>query len=274
MTSLSPETQFLIDFNVADVAAVLGVPIPAASAAAVYGINEADLAAYAAEVETLVQEVAAAYLARPDTQRMLDRLSLPPGSLALTVGDSITTYRAGYARILHHLLSARGVELFNAGYSGHTSTHGLELTFTQHLARAPKLVFVKLGVNDTKRFGAGEKTLVSLGEYRANLAGIIQAFQTHCHARVIVLTPTLVAEDIVNTAPAIVGMHLYWRNADLNAFAAVARQVAHDTGSTCVDLAATLGDPPDPGLLLADGLHPNAAGHQRILEALISTLGF
>jgi acetyl esterase/acyl-CoA thioesterase-1 len=39
-----------------------------------------------------------------------------------------------------------------------------------------------------------------------------------------------------------------------------------------VDLQALFGEPPDPALLLADGLHPSLEGQKAILRAVVAKL--
>jgi len=97
---LSPETIFNIDFNLHWVPAALGLDIPSPAAAAMFGITEAELAAYSAAADSEVQRTADKLLAKPEVIRAIDRWSIRPGGKALMVGDSITTYRYGYARLL------------------------------------------------------------------------------------------------------------------------------------------------------------------------------
>ena len=53
----------------------------------------------------------------------------------MMVGDSITTYRYGYARLFATLLTLvrpdDTIQILNVAQSGFTSIHGLELTYTQ-----------------------------------------------------------------------------------------------------------------------------------------------
>ncbi len=228
-----------------------------------YGVPLDTLNAYQAEVDAALLATTGQLATQPETARFASAFAA--GQTVLCVGDSITTYRYSYAHLLHHLL--RGVQVINRGYSGYTSTHGLELTYTQFLAHQPDWVFIKYGVNDCKRFGGrNQRTLVSLDEYRANLHGIVIAFQKHTKARIIVLTPTLVDEEIVNNNPMIEAMQLIWDNNDLRARGAAALGVAQETGILGVDLRDALGTPPDPTLLCPDGLHPNAEGQRRMFE--------
>lgn len=270
--TLSAETQFLIDFNFHDVAAALGLPLPPEAAALMYGITLDELNTYQVEVDAALAVTVGQMAAQAETMRFIEKFRA--GQTVLCIGDSITTYRYSYAHLLRHLLQARGVQVINRGYSGYTSTHGLELTYTQFLTQQPNWVFIKYGVNDCKRFGGrSERTLVSLDEYTTNLRNIIGAFQQHTTTRIIVLTPTLVVEEIVNSNPDIMAMRLTWDNDDLQTRGEAALAVARETDALGVDLRGVLvGSPPDAALLCPDGLHPNAKGQRIILEKVLNTI--
>ncbi len=279
MTSarLPPETEFLIDFNVYQVPAIVGLDVPPAAAAEMLGISEARFVGYAAEVETQVGRIAATLLEDPETSRAVDQLAVPTGGTMMTIGDSITTYRLGYARLLEAMVALRrphdDIRFLNVAQSGYNSTDCLENTYTQFLAHQPDVVFIKLGVNDCKLFGDSEvKGLVSLEEYRANMAAMVEAFLAHGRARPTLLTPVPVVEDVVNNNPDFQAMRMAWRNVDIFARANVVRELASQHGLSFVDLVEVFGQSPDSALYLADGLHPGPAGHRLILAAALRAL--
>jgi lysophospholipase L1-like esterase len=194
----------------------------------------------------------------------------------MAVGDSITTYSYGYAEILRALLDLvtpeQKVQFYNHGRSGYTSTHGLEHTYTQYLAQKPDWVFLKYGVNDTKRFGGTHgKLLVSIAEYTANMTQIVDAF-LRIGARIVVLTPTPVVEPIVNTSAAFQAMSMAWDNADLQACGEALGIITQQRSLPLVDLLSAFTMNPDPALYLPDGLHPGPAGHQVIIEKALETI--
>ncbi|MFN8457784.1 MAG: GDSL-type esterase/lipase family protein [Anaerolineae bacterium] len=276
-TQLPPETTFLIDFNLHWVPAALGLNVPLAAAAAMFNISEAEFLAYTVGVEAEINGIARNLLAQPELAGMIDRWPLPPGGKVLALGDSITTYRYGYARLLQAMVAQRRpadqLQFINVAQSGYTSTHILENTFSQFLAHQPDWVFIKCGVNDCKRFGGpGAKMLVSLAEYRANLSAIVEAFLNHTPARPVLLTPTPVVANIVNANPDFAAMRMTWRNADLHACAEVVADLAQRHHLPLVDLFTTFSATPDPTLYLPDGLHPGPAGQRLILEQLLYSL--
>lgn len=274
---IGPEIAFLIDFNLHWVPAALGLDVPPVAAAAMFNISKAQLLAYLVKVEQEVNGIAESFLAQPDLAQIVDRWSLPAGGKVMAMGDSITTYRYGYASLLQAMLTqhrpADQLQFVNVAQSGYTSTHGLENTYTQFLAQQPDWVFIMFGVNDCKRLGSPPaKTLVSLNEYRANMASIVEGFVKHTSARPVLLTPAPVIEDIVNESPDFATLRMIWNNTDIQACAGVVRDLARQHQLPVVDLFDAFGSNPQPTLYLADGLHPNALGQQLILKQVLQAI--
>lgn len=275
--NLPPETTFIIDFNLHWVPAALGLDVTPAAAAAMMNISQADFLAYAAVAEAEVTRTADTLLGRPELLPAIDQFAVPAGGKVMMIGDSITTYRYSYARLLQAMLTLRRpadqLHFANVAQSGYTSTHGLENVYTQFLAHQPDWVSIKFGVNDCKRFGGPRaKLLVSLDEYRANMAGMVAAFLNYTPARPVLLTPTPVVEQLVNENPDFQAMHMTWSNADLQDRADVVRDLAEQKRLPFVDLMSLFGRQPDPTLYVADGLHPGPAGQQLILATILQTL--
>ncbi len=276
-TKLSAEARFLIDFNLHTVAAAVGVAVPDAAAAAIFDVSETQLADYNRDVKAAVEQTARRLLAKPQLAAAIDRWSIPESGLVMAVGDSITTYRYSYAHILDAMLSIHrsqnAIRFVNVAQSGYTSNHGLEATYIQNLALQPDWVFIKFGVNDSKQFGGADaRTLVSLEEYRANIAAIIDAFQRFTSAHIVLLTPTPVVETITSVHPDYAAMRLSWNNKILENFAAVVGDLARQHSLPLVNLIETFSLNPDPSYFLPDGLHPSPEGHRRIVEKLLNSL--
>ncbi len=280
-SQLTAENQYQLDFNFQQVPSALAVDISAEAAAAMLKISTAQFIGYTEAAYADCKRVAQELLALPTTASAIKKLATPRSGAVgtiLAVGDSITTYRYGYAEILRALLELEAVEqpvlFFNHGRSGYTSTHGLEQVYTQYMVQKPDWVFLKYGVNDTKRFGgAAGKLLVSIQEYTANMARIVSAFKSS-GARLILLTPTPVVESIVNNTPDFQAMTMTWDNRDIQACGEALKAIGTAEGVPVIDLMSIFTLNPDPALLLPDGLHPGPSGHRIIIEKLLKTIDF
>ena len=104
------------------------------------------------------------------------------------------------------------------------------------------------------------------------MAGIVDAFRRFTTARIVLLTPTPVVEEVVNTLPDFQPMRMTWSNQDIEACAEVVRSLGRRHSLPVVDLVQVFGLNPAPDLFLLDGLHPNPAGHQIMLRHVLRAL--
>jgi lysophospholipase L1-like esterase len=267
---LNADQQFAIDFNLHEISVAAGLPISLAAAAQIYGVSEHDLTAYQSHIDAQNAATAREIALMPETAAFLEGFSA--GQRVVFLGDSITTYRYSYARVLRHLLEPRGVMVINRAYSGYTSTDGVELTYTQCIDAQPDHVFIKYGVNDSKRFGAPDAPLfVSENEYTSNIRMIVRGFREHTKAHIILLTPTQLVEPVVAADANIRALRINWFNRDLIARCDVIARIASEVTEPMdwVDLRGCLGNPPDATFYCPDGLHPNPEGEKRILIEII-----
>ncbi|MBI1281566.1 MAG: hypothetical protein GC179_25795 [Anaerolineaceae bacterium] len=279
MVDISAESAFQIDFNLQQIPSASGLNIPPEAAAAMLNISAEQFNAYVAQAFAECTRVAQELLDKPGTVEAIRKLKTShkdvPNTI-MTVGDSITTYRYGYAEILRALLGLvdpqNNVTFINNGRSGYTSTHGLEHTFFLYLAQKPDWVFLKFGANDTKHFGgADQKCLVSLEEYTANFTLMVDAY-LKAGARVILLTATPVVESIVRSNEWYQSVQMTWDNADIQACADALKGIANKHSVPLVDLVSLFTTKPDPILYCPDGLHPGPAGHRLMIEQVIKAI--
>lgn len=282
ITPLSPESIFQIEFNMHQVPsghAQFGVDIPVEAAAAMLHISPAQFTAYTDSAFAECTTTARTLLEKPGVKEAVQKLITPRTSAIstiMTIGDSITTYRYGYAEILRALLilvePEQTTQFYNHGQPGYTSTHGLDATYSQYLAQRPDWVFLNYGTNDVKRLGGAQgKLLVSTQEYIANMTQMVEAF-LRIGARVVVLTPMPFVQQIVTTNPALQALSMSWDIVDLQACAEALRTLTHKRGLPLVDLLAAFTVKPDPLLYLADGIHPAPAGQRIIIEKVLEII--
>ena len=181
-----------------------------------------------------------------------------PERLVLAFGDSLY---AGYGLkrgeslpdAIEAGLRARGIDarVVNAGVSGDTSAGGRRrLAYTlDRLDREPDLVLLGLGGNDTLR-------QVDPGETRANMAAMLDELSRRDIP--VVLTGMM--------APPNLGPDYGAR------FNAIWPELAREHGAV-LDPFILDGVIGDRRLMLADGVHPNAAGVDRMAERLTPLVG-
>ncbi len=211
-------------------------------------------------------------LAEPDFGERIARLPFRKGSKVVAIGDSITDDYQSWFEILRRVMElARPqdeVKLVNAAISGDTTTH-LITRFLGVVQEQPDWILCMIGTNDVRLHGLKpSKTLVGLDESARNLAMVRNFAATQAPARWVWITPSTVIEERIAAHWHLGPLQLGWTNRDL---AAVAGLVRKQPG-LAVDLQAVFGAPPDPGLLLEDGLHPSIEGQKAILRALVEKL--
>ena len=218
------------------------------------------------------REAARELLADPGFAARVDRLPFPAGGVVAGIGDSITDDAQSWFEILRHLLDLRRpadtITFVNNAVSGDTTTQVL-IRFLAVVARQPAWIICMAGTNDARTHGtAPAKTLVSIDATERNLAALRQFGATQTSARWLWITPATVLEEQIAGDAFLSSLQLMWRNADL---APVAEAVRRQPDPH-VDLQRLFGQPPDPALLLPDGLHPSLAGQKVIVRAVVERL--
>lgn len=177
-------------------------------------------------------------------------VALPPGTVVLALGDSLTA-GAGVSpeQAWPALLAQRtGWQVVNGGVNGDTSAQGLQRLPALLEAHRPALVLVTLGGNDMLR-------RLPVQALEENLARVVVKCKAEGAKVVMVATPQ----------PSLAGAVL--RNLPVPEFY---RHVASSHQVPLIEdaIADVLSDPQ----LKGDQVHPNAAGHavlsEKILEAL------
>ena len=199
------------------------------------------------------------------------------------LGDSITEaggQPGGYVTLLKQYLGAlypsQGIEIVNAGISGHKATD-MQARFQKDvLDKKPDLVTISVGVNDVwhgfyDNHPAGDGPRgVPLAVYREKLLQMVDAAKA-ANAKVLMVSPTLIHEDL--TGP---------ENAKLDTYVAEMHRIAKERGCAFVDLNATfkaivLAYQKRAGrtsnLLTTDGVHMNAAGNRVMAYGILRALG-
>ncbi|NQU09456.1 SGNH/GDSL hydrolase family protein [bacterium] len=240
--------------------------------AAVYGISLKRYRAIRARFAVRVRRAARQLLQDKAFARQVDQLPFARGAVVVGFGDSITDDHQSWLEILRELLAVRrprdGIRLVNAGVSGDTSAQLISRCL-EVVALAPDWIITMVGTNDTRLHGQSPtKCLVSVEETVRNLKMLRHVAATRTKARWVWMTPARVIERKITKFWSLGAFEMAWRNKDLDALARVLRRQREPV----VDLQRVFGRPANPRLLMADGLHPNLAGQQAIVRALVAKL--
>lgn len=157
------------------------------------------------------------------------------------------------------------VEFLNRGVSGNR-VYDLEARWTEDcIALAPDIVSIMIGINDTWR--RYDSSLVSaIDKFETSLARICARVAVETEASLVLLEPFVlpVPED-----------RIAWRE-DLDPRIQAVRRVARRYNATLVPLDgifAAASCRREPAFWAADGVHPSAAGHALIAQAVAHALG-
>lgn len=240
--------------------------------APLFGVDVATYRSIRVAFAERATHAAAELLADPIFAARVDRLPFQSGATVVGLGDSITDDIQSWLEILRHLLLQRrpqdGINILNAGISGHTTTHLID-RFIDIVNLQPDWVFCMVGAKDAGAHGQSPtKTLVSLEETAKNLAALRHFAATQTAARWIWMTPTPVIEAQVASHWLFGFVQMRVSNTGLAAIAEMMRQLPDPV----VDLQRVFGHPPNPDWLLPDGVHPSLAGQKAIVKALVEQL--
>jgi len=184
----------------------------------------------------------------------------------LVLGDSIS-YGWGvdrknecYVALLKKRLEENHalVTIRNQGIPGDTVIDGLARCEKAIAGLNPSYIIINFGTNDgLPSLFAGE-VRVSLPVFREKLKELIAYFQEKTQAKIILLTTVAAWEERI-----VESLLLYNQ---------VIGEVGRETGVKVVDIFQSLMAKGREKTILADGLHPNAYGHQIIFQGICQVL--
>jgi lysophospholipase L1-like esterase len=206
----------------------------------------------------------------------------------VVMGDSITQGGGGpggyvwlLQKTLDALYPAQGIEVINAGVSGHRSTDMAARFQRDVLDRKPDLVTINAGVNDVwhgfydwqegKRHPDGDLPAgVPLATYREKVGAMVDAALA-AHVRAVLVSPTLIYEDLGCA-----------ENVRLTEYCRAMREIAREKRCIFVDLNTPFREVVGvyrkyagaaPNLLTTDGVHMNPLGYKLMAQGILRGLG-
>ena len=200
----------------------------------------------------------------------------------VSFGDSTTAPRGKlrvYSEIIESALIQRGiaVDVINAGVGGNTTAMAHTRFQSDVLQHSPDVVIVQFGINDSAvdvwKTPPATVSRVSLAVYEENLRFFLQQIRA-AGAEPILMTPNPIGwtEKLKSLygQPPYDPEEVEGFNVMLKHYAAKARTIARDEEVSLIDIYGKMEGEVDRWTL--DGMHPNAAGHQLVADALLPAL--
>jgi lysophospholipase L1-like esterase len=185
------------------------------------------------------------------------------------MGDSITA-QGGYVRLAQYILNTNYPDLkpviINVGIGGQKAEN-MEPRFEKDmkLAEKPTFTFISVGINDVwHRVNAPHQQAV-LDTYKSNVIKMVDKAQA-AGAQVVLLTPTLIQEDVKNEG-----------NIRLDMYVTAMKDIATEKKCKIIDLHAmfinALNTKPAGLRITGDGVHMNAYGDAIMAIGVLRALG-
>jgi lysophospholipase L1-like esterase len=205
-------------------------------------------------------------------------ITLEKGERIVFLGDSITQAGAGphgYVTLIRQALAEKhkdlGIEVIGAGISGNKVPDLQRRLGRDVLAKKPTLVVIYIGINDVWHGEKDPARGTSKEKYEAGLKEIIGKAQK-AGARVVLCTPSVIGEKKGGSNKL---------DEKLDAYSAISRKVAKETGAKLCDLRKAFVDylkennPEDKekGILTSDRVHLNGKGNRFVADTILKCLG-
>ncbi|HUT33023.1 MAG TPA: SGNH/GDSL hydrolase family protein [Planctomycetota bacterium] len=208
--------------------------------------------------------------------------ALAKGDRIVFLGDSITAGGGGahgYITLVKNTLAQEckdlGIEVFNAGISGHKVPNLQARLDKDVIAKKPTIVFIYIGINDVWHWRKNAKGEMAGGttkeKFEEGLKDLIARIKA-AGARVVLCTPSTIGEKPDGTNE---------RDAMLEEYSDISRKVAADTGVQLNDLRKAFiayekennKEGKARGVLTGDGVHLNPAGNKFVAGLMLQALG-
>ncbi len=203
---------------------------------------------------------------------VVELLSLLPfknGTRVLTVGDSITADRLGWAELMSLAsdeMTRSAFTVVNMGVGGQTSADVIS-QIDLYADLEPDWVVLMVGTNDFRfHTDATRATMLSRSETERNLLLIRQLIDDELGARLVVVTPPPIARPGVTVGAG--ARSVGWSEGYDASLAEFIRSEFADH----IDVHSVLGEAVADDLYEEDGVHPSAQGQRLILRTMLQRL--
>lgn len=184
-------------------------------------------------------------------------------------GDSITfgscdSEALGWAGRLRKTLPADDYsQLYNFGICGETSEDLLKRFDIEAKAIGPDKIVFAIGINDSKLLSESNVNKIPPAEFEQNLNKLLHQAKDYTD-QITLLGLTKVDDEWKSVRGS------RFLNEEIKKYDSIIREVAKENNYRFISVI----DVVDPVTDLADGLHPNAAGYEKMFEKIKSEVGF
>lgn len=168
--------------------------------------------------------------------------------------------KGGWVNRLRLFIESNGYDysLYNLGISGDTTEDVLQRFDAEAKARDAKIIIFSLGDNDSVFDNELGTNWTSLEQYKNNLQALVDKASKFTD-KIVFCGPKKIDES--KTTPVPWRTSLHYREKDILEYGRVLESVAKENDVPYLQLYDTLRFDD-----LADGIHPNESGHQKIFE--------
>jgi len=234
------------------------------SIARMYGVRPGDLK----RVERKLQENVVRLAARLSQTRGGSPSSTAVPLTVLAFGDSISSDREGYVRILNRYWQGTSRTVIDCAVSGNTTGDLLDRLYITAMNQEFDWVVLFIGTNDCRQPEDDEHVPVtSLQEYQRNLEYLFKVFQKHGKQVIVVTLPPVDNRRLI----AFLGPGRIYEQKHIAAANQLIRELASRNGLKVADLAAAI-EAQTGDYLTPDGLHLNDEGQLALCRLLLDIL--
>ncbi len=264
MNQLPFELAFMHKFNIYKTSGLIIDDCDLGSIARVYGVKAKELRRLETAIDLRIQDAA---------QQLREHCkikALEKPYIAAAIGDSITSDRESYQKILARLWNDDPTRsIIDCGISGDTSADVVRRFYPAIFGQEFDRAVVFIGTNDARENDDGfSLSYVSNEEYERNLAYIIQALQKRKTEIVLVTIPYA---DNERMASFFSDMRFRYESGRIDRTNETIRKLAKKYGTALCEFAGALADM-SGDYLAPDGLHISIEGHKILCRLLLDIL--
>lgn len=152
------------------------------------------------------------------------------------------------------------IDVYNLGISGDNTKDLSQRYEVEMVARKPDTLIFAIGINDSQYVLSKQSNRIAPAEFRLNMVKMLE--RAHGQEKAVYILG-LTSVDESKTTPIPWNTDKEYRNEYIKEYDRILRELAEQFSARYIDVI-TLLTPHD----LADGLHPNPAGHVKLFEAV------